>query len=70
MASSSGLIGFKNDPFFDMEDNIQQLLSNYDILLIYGQWNVCLCTMMTELQWKKDFVIVSNQIWLSEVRDH
>jgi hypothetical protein len=31
MASSSGLIGFKNDPFFDMEDNIQQLLSNYDI---------------------------------------
>jgi hypothetical protein len=31
MASSSGLIGSKNDPLSNMEDNIQQLLSDCDI---------------------------------------
>jgi hypothetical protein len=39
-------------------------------LVIYGQQNVCLCTMTMELQWEKEFVTVSNQVYLSEARDH
>jgi hypothetical protein len=31
-------------------------------LIIYGQQNVCLCTIATVLQWEKGFVIVSNPI--------
>jgi hypothetical protein len=37
---------------------------------IYGQQNVCLCTIATELQWMKGFVTLSNPIWFLEARAH
>jgi hypothetical protein len=37
-------------------------------LNIYGQQNVCLCTIATELQWVKGFVTVLNPIWFLGAR--
>jgi hypothetical protein len=39
-------------------------------LNIYGQQNVYLCTIATELQWVKGFVTVSNPIWFLGARAH
>jgi hypothetical protein len=76
MATSSGVVGSDNDPLSDMEEEVHEVFpieifqSARVCLNIYGQQNVCLCTIATDLQWVKGFVIVSNPIWFSGARAH
>jgi hypothetical protein len=76
MASSSGIVGSNNDPLSDMEEEVHEVFSDRDTPECEGVprllWttNVCLYTIVTELQWVKGFVTVSNPIWFLGVRAH